>query len=101
MTELRALKCGNAAICLPKTVMKALGLKDGSKVTLTVESGRAVIEPAGLRVPTLREIVAEMDRLGPQNAPEIIEWGPDVGTEFIDDNYSRGLIKEPDPENRA
>jgi antitoxin MazE len=33
-----------------------------------------------------------MKRLGPQNQSETIDWGPDVGSEIIDDEYSRGEI---------
>lgn len=91
MAEVQVSRWGNSsAIRLPKAVLDALGLRDGSRVILTVDKGRAVIEPAGPRVPTLREIVAEMDRLGSGNEPEAIEWGPDVGTEVVDDDYSRG-----------
>jgi|SRR5215207_4859860 len=48
----------------------------------------------GERIPvyTLEEIVAEMKRLGLANRPELVDWGPDVGAEIIDDDYSRGLI---------
>ena len=40
----------------------------------------------------LEDLVAEMDRLGPENEPETVDWGPDVGSEIIDDAYSRGEI---------
>lgn len=40
-------------------------------------------------VPTLDDMLAEMDRLGPANRPALIDWGPDVGTEIIDDDWSR------------
>ncbi len=40
----------------------------------------------------LAELVAEMKRLGPENEPELIDWGPDVGSEIIEDAYSRGEI---------
>jgi antitoxin MazE len=34
-----------------------------------------------------------MRRLGPENEPEMVDWGPDVGAEIIDDDaYSRGEI---------
>ncbi len=36
-------------------------------------------------------LIAEMRRLGPENEPEMVDWGPDVGAEIIDDDaYSRG-----------
>jgi len=40
----------------------------------------------------LEDLIAEMDRLGPENEPETVDWGPDVGAEIIDDAYSRGEI---------
>ncbi len=34
-----------------------------------------------------------MKRLGgPDDDPETVDWGPDVGSEIIDDAYSRGEI---------
>jgi antitoxin MazE len=43
----------------------------------------------------LEEMVAEMARLGPGCEPETVEWGPDRGSEIIDDAYSRGEITMP------
>ncbi|GGA99756.1 multidrug transporter MatE [Brucella endophytica] len=99
MTELRIAKWGNsAAIRLPKAVLDELDLKLGQTVEVTVEDGKAVIEPAKSTKPkkiTMEWIISEMDRLGPENAPETVDWGPDRGDEIIDDEYSRGEIKEP------
>jgi antitoxin MazE len=37
--------------------------------------------------------VAEARRLGPENEPEMVDWGPDRGSEIIEeDEYSRGEI---------
>jgi hypothetical protein len=33
------------------------------------------------RVPTIEWIVAEMERLGLENEPPTVDWGPDVGSE--------------------
>jgi hypothetical protein len=56
-------------------------------VRLLVENGRAVIEPVRPKQLTLEWIIAEMKRLGPENAPETVEWGPDRGSErFWDDD---------------
>lgn len=99
MSEVQVSKWGNsAAIRLPKAVLEALGIGPGSRVNLTLKDGRAFIEPARPDVVTLEWIVSEMDRLGPENEPETVDWGPDVGSEIIDDDYSRGLIVEPDSE---
>jgi hypothetical protein len=44
----------------------------------------------------LEEMVAEMKRLGPDHEPETVEWGPDRGSEIIDDAYSREIAMPPD-----
>ena len=91
MTDIRIAKWGNsAAIRLPKAVLDELGLKAGETVRLTVDEGRAILEPVRPKRITMAWILAEMKRLGPQNEPEFVEWGPDRGTEIIDDEYSRG-----------
>ena len=66
-------------IRIPAKVGRENGLSDGQIVE---------ISPRG-RVPTLDEMLAEMDRLGPTNRPELVDWGPDVGTEIIHDDWSR------------
>ena len=89
MTRVAVSRWGNStAIRLPRTVVDALGLVPGQTVDVAVENGKAVISaPASAkRVPSLREMVAEMDRLGWENEPETVDWGPDVGSErFYDD----------------
>ena len=79
------------AVRLPKAVLDQLGLKEGQEVDLVVKEGEVRIRPVGTH-PTLDELVAEMDRLGPDHEPEPIDWGPDVGAEIISDAYSRGEI---------
>ena len=87
MGEIKISKWGNSsAIRLPKAVMDELGLDIGSEVNLTVEKGRAVIEPARPKKITLEWILAETDRLGPENAPETVDWGRDVGSERFWEN---------------
>ncbi|HTV70080.1 MAG TPA: AbrB/MazE/SpoVT family DNA-binding domain-containing protein [Rhizobiaceae bacterium] len=93
MTNIPIAKWGNSsAIRLPKAVMEELGLKPGGSVNLTVENGKAVLEPVRPKKITLEWIVSEMKRLGPENQPELVDWGPDRGDEIIDDEYSRGEI---------
>ncbi|KQO72081.1 MULTISPECIES: AbrB/MazE/SpoVT family DNA-binding domain-containing protein [unclassified Methylobacterium] len=65
-------------IRIPAKVGRENGLSDGQIVE---------ISPRG-RVPTLDEMLAEMDRLGPNNRPELVDWGPDVGTEIVHDDWS-------------
>jgi antitoxin MazE len=51
--------------------------------------------PAKTSAQLLEEMVAEMARLGLGCEPEMVEWGPDRGSEIIDDAYSRGEIPPP------
>ena len=83
MTRVAVSKWGNStAIRLPKAVVEELGLKQGEVVEMTVQNGKAVIQkPMQLLAPTLEEIVAEIERLGWENEPETVDWGPDVGSE--------------------
>ena len=93
MTQVQISKWGNSsAIRLPKAVLDELGLKPGQTVELTVQDGKGIIEPARPKKITLEWIISEMDRLGPENEPELVEWGPDRGSEIIDDEFSRGEI---------
>ena len=90
MTEIQISKWGNSsAIRLPKAVLDELGLKPGQSVQLTVKDGKGIIEPMRRNKITMEWILAETDRLGAENAPETVEWGPDRGDEIIDDEYSR------------
>jgi antitoxin MazE len=91
MTRVAVSKWGNSsAIRLPKAVMEELGLKQGEVIEMTVKDGKAVIEKQiGRQIPTLDWIVSEMKRLGPENEPPMVDWGPDRGSEIIDDEYSR------------
>ena len=93
MTDIQIAKWGNSsAIRLPKAVLDELRLKTGETVRLTVEEGKAILEPVRpdpKRI-TLAWILSETRRLGPENAPETIDWGPDRRSEVIDDEYSRG-----------
>jgi len=91
MTAIQISKWGNSSgIRLPKAVMEELGLKQGQTVEITVKDGKGIIEPARPKKITLEWIISEMDRLGPENSPETVDWGPDRGEEIIDDEYSRG-----------
>lgn len=92
MTQIQIAKWGNsAAIRLPKAVLEELGLKPGQSVELTVKDGKGIIEPARPKKITLEWIISETRRLGPENAPETVEWAP-IPEEMIDDEYSRGEI---------
>jgi antitoxin MazE len=92
MARVQIAKWGNSsAIRLPKAVLDELGLQPGQSVQLSVKDGKGIIEPVRSKKVTLEWIVSEMDRLGPENTPETVEWGTVPG-EAIDDEYSRGEI---------
>jgi antitoxin MazE len=84
---------GNStALRLPKAIVEELNLKPGQQVEVIVEGSEARLKPVtGQRV-TLEELMAEADRIGWENQPPLMDWGPDVGAEIIDDEYSRGEI---------
>lgn len=83
MTKVTISKWGNSiAIRLPKAVTEELRLSAGDVVNLDVSNGKATIEkPKQRQAPSLEEMVAEIKRLGPENEPETVDWGPDVGSE--------------------
>jgi len=82
---------------LPKAIVDELHLKPGQQVEVIVEGTEARLKPVRRPHLTLEELMAEADRIGWENAPETIEWGPDVGSEIIDDEYSRGeIVMGPD-----
>lgn len=88
MTKATISKWGNSvAIRLPKAVTEAMHLREGDIVNLQVVGGKAIFEKQTRTLaPTLDEIVAEIKRLGPENEPETVDWGPDVGSERFYDH---------------
>jgi antitoxin MazE len=95
--KVKVAKWGNSfGVRLPKIAVEAVGATLGSDLELTFDNGE-------LRLKTTRktsrqllnEMIAEMKRLGPDQEPETVEWGPDRGVEIIDDAYSRGEISMP------
>ena len=88
MSRVAVSKWGNStAIRLPKAVLEALDVKAGEVINLSVNGSIVTLTPnRPPKIPSLEWIVAEMKRLGPENEPETVDWGPDVGSErFYDD----------------
>lgn len=92
---------GNSlAVRLPREIARDLDFREGQTVELTARSPKLEIAPRaeerrvvnGIPVYTLAELLADMDRLGPDAEPPLLDWGPDRGSEIIDDEYSRGEI---------
>lgn len=88
------------AIRLSADDVRTLGLTEGQTVevlpkaasgigsrTGTSGSGRRFVN--GLPVYTMAEMVAEAQRLGPAFEPPTVDWGPDRGSEIIDDDDPR------------
>jgi antitoxin MazE len=92
--KVKIAKWGNSlGLRLPKAAIEATGLKPGAEVDVTVEGRNLrVSQPLPVTHYRLEDLLAEMDRLGPENEPPTVEWGPDRGSEIIDDEYSRGEI---------
>src|SRR5436309_631795 len=92
--KVKVAKWGNSlGVRLPKAAVQAIGARLGSDLDLTFGNGELRLKtPRKTSRQLLHEMVAEMKRLGPENEPETVDWGPDRGSEIIDDEYSRGEI---------
>jgi len=96
--RVKIAKWGNSlGLRLPSAAVEAADLTAGAQVDVTIE-GRSLRVRAALPLKhySLAELLAEMDRLGPENVPKTIDWGPDRGSEIIDDAHSRGEITPDD-----
>ncbi|MCJ2039694.1 MazF family transcriptional regulator [Methylobacterium sp. J-059] len=74
--------------------VRELGLVVGQDVEIHPVRVASASEPArrfvnGFPIYTMAEMAAEMRRLGPDFEPPTVDWGPDVGSEIIDDDDSR------------
>jgi antitoxin MazE len=93
--KVKVAKWGNSlGVRLPRAAAEAAGLTVGSEVDVTVEGRDLRLRRQYPPIPRYRleDLLAEIDRLGPGNVPETVDWGPDRGSEIIDDEYSRGEI---------
>ena len=93
--QVRVSRWGNSlAVRLPKQLAEQLGLAEGQNIDLSIVDDEMKLKPEPVaRIPRykLADLVSQLD---PANAPELVDWGPDVGAEIIDDDYSRGLIPD-------
>lgn len=92
-------KWGNSlAVRLPKTVSAELELNAGTQLDLVVEKNEIRLRKPQVTTSAqlLAEMIDEAKRLGPEFEPDTVAWGPDVGSEIIDDAYSRGEIRLED-----
>lgn len=93
--QVRVSRWGNSlAVRLPKAVAEDLRLEEGQAVELVVESGAIKLRPKETAPRyRLEELVAEMDRLGPERAPPYEEWGI-LPSEWPDDGEQGGGTRE-------
>ena len=89
--KVKVAKWGNSlGVRLPKSAVDAVGVRAGTELELTVEGGDFRLRSI---VKTSAQLLDELlDQIDPNNVPPMVDWGPDVGSEIIDDDYSRGLI---------
>ncbi|KNY22666.1 MazF family transcriptional regulator [Methylobacterium sp. ARG-1] len=96
--EAKVIRWGeDFAVRLSSAEAEELGIREGETVEIVsktpppVESrqwhGRRYVD--GLPVYTLDEMVAEMRRLGSDFEPPTVDWGPDRGSEIVDDDDPR------------
>ncbi|NVO15747.1 MAG: AbrB/MazE/SpoVT family DNA-binding domain-containing protein [Rhodoplanes sp.] len=96
--KVKVSKWGNSlGVRLPKAAAEAAGLSEGSEVDVVVEGRELRLKPSVAPVAYTRyrlaDLVAEAKRLGPENEPPTVDWGPDRGSEILpEDAYSRGEI---------
>ena len=89
--KVKVAKWGNSlGVRLPKSAVDAVGVRAGTELEFAVE-GRgfrlsSVVKTSGQLLDEL------LDQIDPNNVPPMVDWGPDAGSEIIDDDYSRGLI---------
>jgi antitoxin MazE len=89
--KVKIAKWGNSlGVRLPKSAVDAVGALAGTELELTVEGRDFRLRSI---VKTSAQLLEELlDQIDPNNVPPMVDWGPDVGSEIIDDDYSRGLI---------
>lgn len=89
--KVKISKWGNSlGVRLPRAALDAAGFSEGAQLELEIDGRELRLKPAHpIKRYRLQDLVAEMK---PENQPELVDWGPDVGAEVIDDAYSRGEI---------
>jgi antitoxin MazE len=86
----KAAVWGNSlAVRVPRPLVDMIALKPGEELEIfAIPGGLNIRRPVNRRYPvmTLAEMAAEMDRLGSDQQPEAVDWGPDRGQEVVDDS---------------
>jgi len=80
---------GNSlGVRLPRAVVDEVGLNEGQTVDVSARDGAIELKPT-LRVPRYRleDLLAEAERLGPENRPPFEDWGI-LRSEWPDDDWT-------------
>lgn len=88
-------KWGNSVgLRVPQAILKQLDLRAGGQVDMAISPDGVIQLRPIKRSPKelLAEMVEQARALGRDYEPETVDWGPDRGSEIIDDEYSRGEI---------
>jgi antitoxin MazE len=81
-------KWGNsAAVRLSRGTLEAAGLSPGQEVEIAARDGVVEVR-SRRRIPTIEELFAEAEKKGPLVQPALVDWGPDIGAEIINDDWS-------------
>jgi antitoxin ChpS len=64
---------GSVMMAIPKSLLDCLGLAANTKVALSVDHGRLIVEPRPKPKYTLAELLAQCDPSAPES-PEEREW---------------------------
>ncbi|HET6181604.1 MAG TPA: AbrB/MazE/SpoVT family DNA-binding domain-containing protein [Candidatus Sulfotelmatobacter sp.] len=82
MPTAQIVKWGNSlAIRIPKPVAEEAGVREGDPIVIEAEEGRIHLRRSKPRIPTLRELVAQIT---PENRYQEIQVGPASGKEEVE-----------------
>ncbi|WP_044559620.1 AbrB/MazE/SpoVT family DNA-binding domain-containing protein [Azospirillum sp. B4] len=75
---------GSVMLAIPKSLLEGLGLAANTKVSLTVDQGKLVVEPRPRPKYSLAELMAQCDPNAPPSG-DVQEWqeAPSVGGEVL------------------
>lgn len=92
--RVKLAKWGNSVgVRLPRTILETAGVREGEEMEVVADQTGVRLWPLRPKKVTLDWIVSEMQRLGPDHEPPTVDWGPDVGSEIIDDDYADGSAR--------
>src|SRR5438876_729833 len=85
----KVAKWGNSlGLRLPRTLVEEVGLKEGQVVELSAREGGIEVKPiSAVTRYRLEDLLAEAERLGPENRPPFEDWGV-LPSEWPDDDWS-------------